>query len=117
MRPAGIPKLAGHFALPDICVPLCILKTSYYVPACEKDGKTFLRGEGQGRGHLHVKKMAKLGREEGAWSSACEKDGQTPSRGEGAGSSACEKDGQTPSWGEEAGSSAIFLCPHPVITL
>ena len=31
---------------PDICVPLCILKTSYYVPACEKDGKTSLWGEG-----------------------------------------------------------------------
>ena len=60
MRPAGIPKSAGHFALPDICVPLCILKTSYYVPACEKDGKTFLRGEGAGAG-----------------SSACEKDGKT----------------------------------------
>src|SRR4029434_2947765 len=48
MHPAGIPKSAVDFALSDICVPLCILKTSYYVPACEKDGKTPSRGEGAG---------------------------------------------------------------------
>src|SRR4029434_8218629 len=53
----------------DIFVPLCILKTSYYVSACEKDGKTPLWGEGAGL-------------------SACEKDGKTLSQGEGAESSA-----------------------------
>src|SRR4029434_2116635 len=80
MRPAGIRKSARDIALPDICVPLCISKTSYYVPACEKDGKTSLRGEG-------------------ARSSACEKDAKTSSRGERVGSSGCEKDGKTLSRG------------------
>src|SRR4029434_7418689 len=48
MCPAGIPKSAVDFVLSDICVPLCILKTSYYVPACEKDGKTLSQKEGAG---------------------------------------------------------------------
>src|SRR4029434_6723034 len=51
MRLAGIPKSAVDFALSDICVPLCILKTSYYIPACEKKMAKLRRG-GRGRGHL-----------------------------------------------------------------
>src|SRR4029434_8253195 len=74
-------KIVRDFASSDICVSLGLSQTMYYAPACEKDGKTLLRGEG---------------------SIACEKDVKTLLGGEG--SSACEKDVKTSSQGRGWGS-------------